>query len=146
MHTFKYVCLGFFQVGITALANLTARHADDTPPRTFFSLEKVSNSYQIDTHHFTIVVRTLHVRSLLEFRSVYNSVSQLLGLKKNLWGTFHLKPLYVFYFNFVAGNHTICLGELGSHLHKEKQNRQLEKQLDNEIGSAHFAAFTCSVF
>ena len=33
---------GFFQVGITALANLTARYAASSPPRTFFSLEKVS--------------------------------------------------------------------------------------------------------
>ena len=33
--------LGFFQVGITALANLTAKYTDSDPPRTFFSLEKV---------------------------------------------------------------------------------------------------------
>ena len=32
---------GFFQVGITALANLTAKFAADDHPRTFFSLEKV---------------------------------------------------------------------------------------------------------
>ena len=36
-HTFT----GFFQVGITALANLTARYAAGDPPRTFFSLDKV---------------------------------------------------------------------------------------------------------
>ena len=32
---------GFFQVGITALANLTARYATGSTPRRFFSLEKV---------------------------------------------------------------------------------------------------------
>ena len=32
---------GFFQVGITALANLTAKFAADDHPRTYFSLEKV---------------------------------------------------------------------------------------------------------
>lgn len=35
---------GFFQVGITALANLTAKFAGDDHPRTFFSLEKVYNA------------------------------------------------------------------------------------------------------
>ena len=33
--------VGFFQVGITALANLTAQYAATDPPRIFFSLEKV---------------------------------------------------------------------------------------------------------
>lgn len=32
---------GFIQVGITTLANLTAKHTSDTPPRTHFSLEQV---------------------------------------------------------------------------------------------------------
>ena len=51
---------GFIQVGITTLANLTARYLDDgTEPRTFFSLEDVSHIHEhIHTHTHTHTVRT----------------------------------------------------------------------------------------
>ena len=42
--TYLEIFVGFIQVGITALANLTARSIQCNKPRTFFSLEEVGGS------------------------------------------------------------------------------------------------------